>query len=159
MEQIERLLAIEDIRLLKAQYFRFVDAKRWDDLRAIFTENAQVHFTAVRGPLHISEAMEWISATLADCQSFHKGFMPEIDVKSATEASAIWRMEDKLRWPDPAKSAIGTAALDGSGYYHETYRKDPGHDWRIATLRLEYVHGIVGTQKPVTDSAAKQTPL
>jgi hypothetical protein len=154
MEQIRRLLAIEEICLLKAKYFRFVDAKLWNDFRAIFTENAQIHFVDVYGPLPIDEAMERIIATLRDCQSFHKGFMPEIDVKSAFEASAIWRMEDKLRWADPSKSTIGVAALDGSGYYYETYRKDPGHGWRIATLRLEYVHGIDAAQLTETSVSA-----
>jgi SnoaL-like domain len=153
MDNILRLLAIEEICRLKARYFRFVDAKRWHDLRAIFTDDAQVHLVGVFGPLNIDEAMKRIIATLTDCKSFHKGFMPEVDVSSPTEASAIWGMEDKLRWPDPAKSTIGTAALDGSGYYYETYRKDHGHDWRIATLRLEYVHGIPKAQNTVASAA------
>jgi len=34
---LERLVAIEEIKTLKARYFRFVDTKQWDDLRACFT--------------------------------------------------------------------------------------------------------------------------
>ena len=58
----------------------------------------------------------------------HHCHTPEIDVTSATEASAFWAMEDMLRWPDGSE-------LHGYGHYHETYTK-VGSGWLIQTSTL-----------------------
>ena len=68
------------------------------------------------------------SETLRDVVTVHQCHTPEIDLTSATTASAIWAMEDMLRWPD------GTE-LHGYGHYHETYAKLDG-DWRIKRSKL-----------------------
>ena len=33
------LVQVENIKQLKARYFRFVDSKQWDALRGVFTDN------------------------------------------------------------------------------------------------------------------------
>ena len=40
MDGIERLQAIEDIKQLKARYFRCMDTKDWDGFAAVFTPDA-----------------------------------------------------------------------------------------------------------------------
>ena len=40
MDAVERLAAIEDIRRLKARYFRCVDEKDWAQLAALFAPDA-----------------------------------------------------------------------------------------------------------------------
>ena len=42
MTEIEKLLALEEIKLLKARYFRCVDTKDWEGFKAVFAHNA--HF-------------------------------------------------------------------------------------------------------------------
>ena len=37
----QMLLDIEAIKQLKARYFRYVDTKQWDDLKALFTADAR----------------------------------------------------------------------------------------------------------------------
>jgi hypothetical protein len=54
--------------------------------------------------------------------------MAEVEVTSGTTASAVWSMDDVLRWPEGAE-------MHGYGHYHETYEKVDG-EWRIKTLRL-----------------------
>ena len=38
------LVHVENIKQLKARYFRFVDSKQWDALRDVFTDDAPVLF-------------------------------------------------------------------------------------------------------------------
>ena len=40
MQTPERLLAVEQIRQLKARYFRLLDTKRWDEFEALFSADA-----------------------------------------------------------------------------------------------------------------------
>ena len=63
MNQIDKLLAIEEIKQLKARYFRFVDTKDWTGFAGLFAADAvfdlsddlpgMVHpFLALLQPLH-----------------------------------------------------------------------------------------------------------
>jgi len=40
METVDRLWAIEQIKQLKARYFRFLDTKDWEGMRTIWTDDA-----------------------------------------------------------------------------------------------------------------------
>jgi uncharacterized protein (TIGR02246 family) len=133
VDALDRLVAIEDIRRLKARYFRCVDTKDWDGLATIFTTDG-VFTTAGRPdePLEGSaEIVRFLSTAMADVDSVHHGHMPEIDITSPTTATAIWAMEDLLRWPPggPRRSQHGW------GHYRETYEKVDGQ-WRIRTSVL-----------------------
>jgi hypothetical protein len=136
MNDIERLVAIEAIRQLKARYFRCVDSKDWAGFAAVFA--ADVHFDIgddvpgciLRSPAAI---VELTSQGLANCVSVHHGHCPEINVTSATSAEAVWPMEDMLRWQPGSGAPI--KALHGYGHYHETYSRTDGQ-WRIQTLKL-----------------------
>ena len=50
MDAAEELLAIEQIKQLKARYFRCMDTKDWDGLRAVFAPNAVLDVTGETGP-------------------------------------------------------------------------------------------------------------
>ena len=79
MDLSEKLWAMEDIRLLKARYFRFVDTKQWDSLRGIFTDSATVSFPeAFDAPRPIDDAMKFIADVLNTSVSSHSGYTPEI---------------------------------------------------------------------------------
>ena len=40
-DDVKRLADIEAIKQLKARYFRLLDTKQWDDLKALFARDAQ----------------------------------------------------------------------------------------------------------------------
>jgi len=40
METVDRLWAIEQIKQLKARYFRYLDLHWWHELRELFTDDA-----------------------------------------------------------------------------------------------------------------------
>jgi hypothetical protein len=121
---------VEAIKQLKARYFRTMDTKDWDGMRAVFADGVVMDTTESGGGV-IAGAdafVAFLRETLADVVTVHHGHMPEITVTSATTATGVWAMEDRLRWPD------GTT-LHGFGHYHETYEQAAG-DWRIATSTL-----------------------
>ncbi|HEY3654698.1 MAG TPA: nuclear transport factor 2 family protein [Steroidobacteraceae bacterium] len=137
MNVSEVLLDMEQIRALKARYFRFVDTKKWSDLRALFTDDATVLF--IEGfdtPKPIEEGMTFITGVFDNAVvTIHNGHMPEIEILDADNARAIWQMQDHLYWPSTRDNPLGISELHGAGHYHETYRRENG-EWRIATLKL-----------------------
>lgn len=140
LSELERLTAIEEIKQLKARYFRSMDTKDWDGLTAVFAPDAELDVRGeagdqskaatdlVRGGPTIGA---FIRNAVYDLTTVHHGHMPEIEVTGDTTARGIWAMEDVLRWPEggPLKT------LQGYGHYHETYRKIDGA-WRIQSSRL-----------------------
>jgi len=137
---IERLIAIEEIKQLKARYFRCMDTKDWPGLQAVFSDDAELDMrgeaadkSKATDALIVGAAniMPFIRNAVLDLMTAHHGHMPEIEITSSTTAKGIWAMEDVLKWPEGA--AVKT--LHGYGHYHETYRKtDDG--WRIQSSRL-----------------------
>src|SRR4051812_26312039 len=136
MEQLAQLQAIEDIRRLKARYFRLMDTKDWDGLAEVFAEEAVMDMTtsgaddAVEGELVTTgraAILEFMRHAIEGALTIHQGHMPEIEITSDTTATGIWALEDRI-WFEP-----GSAVTEffGSGYYHDEYVKD-GDTWRIS---------------------------
>jgi hypothetical protein len=141
VDLIFRLEAIEAIRLLKARYFRFVDQKRWAELRELFTPDATLHFTELTAePKPLDKALRHMAAALGpQVVSVHHGHMPELEILDETRAKGIWAMEDRIYLPQSPPNPLGLRRLFGFGHYHETYLRSAG-EWRIQTLRLDRLH-------------------
>jgi hypothetical protein len=154
MDAMTKLLAIEEIKQLKARYFRCVDTFNLEGWLSVFTDNAKLAFDLsvgygasekpqvyrVEGKKGIAEF--WAAGT-SRYQTVHHGHMPEIEIISDTEAKGVWAMEDIVETPGDI--------LHGYGHYWETYRKVDGK-WLIETLHL--------TRTRVTQSyKARQAPL
>lgn len=135
MDVISRLVALEEIRNLKARYFRFVDTKQWDALRDLFTPDAtfDTEGTGLPAVANRDEFTAGAASSLTDCVSVHHGHCPEIEITSPSTATGIWPMEDMLRWNETSASPV--RSLHGMGHYHETYAKHGG-EWKIASWRL-----------------------
>ncbi|MGY5035416.1 nuclear transport factor 2 family protein [Streptomyces sp. 900116325] len=126
---VQRLADIEDIRQVKARYFRYLDSKQWSDLAALFT----AHPTIDVGAKYDSgkELAEKTAALLGDAPSAHQGFLPEIQV-NGNRATAIWAMEDYVSFPPGSSYKNG---FHGYGEYHDTYQRIQGH-WYISSTVL-----------------------
>ena len=140
MEQIERLAAIEEIRRLKARYFRLLDMKQWDAFETLFALEAtfDMRDAAVardEGALLAGAPaiVAFVREAVACMVTVHHGHMPEIDVLSEHAARGTWAMEDVLRWT--TGGADGTQVLHGYGHYHDTYARVDGR-WLIQSSRL-----------------------
>lgn len=121
---------LEEIKQLKARYFRTMDSKDWSGMREVFTDDVVVDVTDSGGTItHGAEPfLSGLQELLADAVTVHHGHMPEIRITSPTTATGIWALQDTIFWPDGTR-------LTGAGHYHETYEKSGG-SWRIRSLTL-----------------------
>ena len=127
---LARLVHIEEIKQLKARYFRALDLKEWARLAAVFTED--VHVEADGYPFDGPEAfIAAMKVFLDGVRTVHHGFMPEITITGPDEASGIWAMRDYLLYPGDGPPV----GFIGYGHYHETYARQGG-GCRIARLIL-----------------------
>lgn len=117
---------------MKARYCRYLDTKRWDDWRQLFTDDF-VSDTTPAGGKQITGADEFVafvrsSLGKASQPTAHQVHAPEITLTSPTTATGIWALEDVVR--------LGPAVnLNGRGHYHETYQKVDGQ-WLIKSSTL-----------------------
>jgi len=138
---LDRLLAIEEIKRLKARYFRFVDSKDQAGLATLFTPDGILDMRhAPAGPADESALVsgadkiaQFILAAVSGARTVHLGHMPEILITSTDTATAIWAMQDLLKWRD--KSPYPFHELISYGHYHDTYLRMAGQ-WRIQSSRL-----------------------
>lgn len=133
---------IEEIRKLKARYFRGLDSKDWDLYESVFAEDVVVDLTRAGGERHEGRAAFMAYArALTIVQSVHHGHMPEIELTGPASATGIWGLEDYNIWEDGSQN-------HGWGHYLETYEKQGGC-WRIKTMKLSYLRIDRPTEQPV----------
>lgn len=149
MTEVERLAAIEDIKALKARYFRGVDGKDAVLLRSVFTDDAITDFrseSADGSDALLQRDPDAFTrnalAVLAGTVTAHSGSMAEIVIDTLDAAHGRWAMTDRIWVENGAGSRLPFRELQGWGYYHETYRRD-ADGWRIASTRLERIKIII----------------
>jgi len=136
MNNIDKLMAIEEIKQLKARYFRGVDSKDWELYRSVFADDVHMDISDDMPNGVFDDADQAVDAArqgLSGCQSIHHGHCPEIEIISDTTATGIWAMEDMLFWADD--SDFPGQQLHGMGNYIEAYKKIEGR-WLIRTMKL-----------------------
>ena len=136
LDTVERLEAIEEIKQLKARYFRCMDTKDWDGFTAVFAPDARMDVSEeVSDGSGVTtgsrEITAFVRGSIETVTTVHHGHTPEIDVTSPTNATGVWAMEDHLWWPEGSP----IATMHGYGHYHETYEKVDGQ-WRIKSTTL-----------------------
>lgn len=143
METIDKLLAIEEIKSLKARYFRLMDTKKWAEWEQLFATDLVADFPddrpdspPFRGRREFVAAIQGVNGAAL---TLHHGHTPEIEILTPTSARGIWVMQDWVRWPESIAATTGGRYLIGWGHYHETYVKS-AEGWRIATLKLTRLH-------------------
>jgi SnoaL-like domain len=146
-ESLTQLLDLEELRKLKARYFRLLDAQDWDGFRTLFTDDAHFELQGAE-PIDGADAfVAFTSKQLKGARTVHHGHQPELTIDSPTEAHGCWVLADYVEWP----SASGTRrGIKGYGRYDETYRKRDGV-WRIASWRLTYARMDPLPREPLPD--------
>jgi hypothetical protein len=145
VNDVERLAAIEEIKQVKAKYFRGVDTGDGDLVRSVLAEDCVLDYMG--GCTDPSTGIDYVPSTNtvlrgreawpagqrinAGMVSVHQGHTSEIEITSDSTASAVWSMTDRLHFSPGGEYSIMT----GYGYYHETYEKVDGA-WKIKTTRL-----------------------
>jgi len=138
MNAVEKLLAIEEIKQVKAKYFYGLDHKDWDLWRReVWAPDGELHVPEYRPEPYVGweAVIEYVRDSVGDQVSVHHGHMPIIEFLSDTEAHVIWAMEDRLYRTREMPLYDGSTYLHGWGHYRETYQKRP-EGWRIRTSQL-----------------------
>jgi hypothetical protein len=143
MKERERLAAIEEIRQLKAKYWRGVDSGDGALVRSILAEDCVLdymgcctdpksgvdHLPAMNLLLEGRES--WLANALSEMVTVHQGHQNEIEVTSKTTASGIWSFTDRFFMPPGAPFQ----RMIGYGYYHDTYALSDDK-WLLKTTRI-----------------------
>jgi SnoaL-like domain len=142
MNLVEKLWAIEQIKQLKARFFRLLDTGQWDLWADVFTLDVEVVTDGSEGPrsaggplpaegLSGRDALVKARSTTKDiCVSRHHGHMPEIEITGPDTATGIWAMFC-------LDGHAGGKIVQTYGWYHEEYRLCADGKWRISKLGLE----------------------
>ncbi|ONH58198.1 hypothetical protein CcI49_22085 [Frankia sp. CcI49] len=132
---LRRLLDIEELRRLKASYFRNLDTKNWDGFAGVFASDAVLEVPEAEMVVNGREAIvRSVSEALAGTRTVHHGHMPELELTGPDTARGTWAMFDYVEWPAPESG--GRVGLQGYGHYVEEYVREDGR-WRINRSRLE----------------------
>ena len=131
---MDQLKEIEEIKQLKARYFRFLDTKNWFELGACLMENVVFSYPPQKIEVNGRVALiENFSTRHAKTKTAHTGSMPEILFNDNWHAEGIWFMSDYVVAFDENGE---TKVNHGFGHYHETYTCEHGK-WKIQSILLE----------------------
>ena len=138
-QRIARLEAIEEIRRLKARYFRCVDTRNWDEFATLFTEDAAFSFAeSTSGARSREDFLVAVARHFTSGISVHHGHEPEIEILDEGRATGVWPMFDLVE--SPADS--GYVNHTGWGHYTEEYRKGADGVWRISRSCLSRIKRV-----------------
>ncbi|MDO3635708.1 nuclear transport factor 2 family protein [Mycolicibacterium arseniciresistens] len=132
MDDAAALTDIEAIKLLKARYCRYLDAKDWVAWRSLLGDDftSEIAGAGGRQTVGADEFVAYTRRTIGKPSqpTVHHVHAPEITLTSATTAHGVWALKDVVR-------LIPMVTLHGYGHYHETYEKCDNR-WRITSSRL-----------------------
>ena len=132
---LDKLLALEEIALLKARRDRAADTKDW------------ALYEALHAPDHVSENGDYgrwtsakemianVAASMEYLTTMHHSHTPEITFTSATRAECIWAMTGLSIWQQDGREHWFRAF----GHYYETCEKRDGR-WLFTSRTVKYYH-------------------
>jgi hypothetical protein len=143
VDDVERLVAIEQIRRMRSRYLRMLDTKNWDEVANAYAPDATLAFHT-EAPGIVSrgrtQIIAMITSTLVDVDSVHYAHTAEIDLLSPHRATGVWALEDKL-WFGP-KSMYPGRRVHAYGHLEDSYSKIDGRwllqDVQITRLRVDH---------------------
>jgi len=136
---IQMLMDIEAIKLVKHAYFRCIDTANFEELADYFHEDVTVHFIGGTYEWKLQGKAEYLKSI---GQSFnrryitqHNGHQPEIRMVSETEATGLWYLADRVWQFERPYLTVGTAL------YTDRYVKVDGR-WLIRETRYRRIYEI-----------------
>jgi hypothetical protein len=114
---LERLVAIEDIRRLKAERDRAVDEREWELYKSMHTPDFVSYKPGGEDWVGAQMAADEAAAFLRGVISIHHSGSPVITFQSASEAAGHWTLKDHMFWEEDGESYW----WKGYGTYDETY--------------------------------------
>ena len=133
---LQQLSDLEEIKVLKARYFRGIDTADWALLEGMFTDDVNVEY--VGGDYHVrlkgaAAMMEFLANSFhSGAAAMHIGIMPEVAITGDNTATGIWYLQDVFIDTEKDDHTFGTAI------YTDTYRREGGV-WRIESTYYDRV--------------------
>ena len=139
----EILYEIEQIKRLKARYFRALDVNDWELFESCLTDDCEASYGDGKYQFEGKKAIVKFMARFMSGDkilSIHNGHHPEIDVDAGcTRAEGVWYLQDTVI------DLKGRSMLSGAGLYADHYVKK-SDSWLIAktgyTRTFEYVQPL-----------------
>jgi hypothetical protein len=145
MTEGERIGAIEDIKQLKARYFRCVDSGDEALVPTVLADDCVLDYRGCcTDPVTGEDFMPAMNVVLKGRESWvsdafrktgvvtvHQGHQCEITITGATTAEGIWSFTDRFFMPPGSPFS----RLSGYGHYHETYEKI-ADEWKLKSTRI-----------------------
>lgn len=136
MTELEWLIAIEQIKMLKGKRIYAFDNKDWATYEAL---HAHDHYSD-----NPEDGRRWDGAKAntdrlakllhAGVTTVHQVHSPYIELTAADAAKGVWSLEDNLYWRQQGEEHW----LHGFGFYHETYAKRDGR-WLFTSRQLRRI--------------------
>jgi hypothetical protein len=135
-DDLQQFVEVNRIMMLKARYCRYLDQKRWDEWRDLFTADL---FVDVTGSLpapnetfdNADSWCEFIRERLTPALTIHHVHNPDIVVLDSENAIGGWALFDHIEYPNRSENR----GFDGYGYYEDVYRKVDG-EWLLSSFKL-----------------------
>ena len=151
ISEVEKLVAAEEIKKLKARRDRSVDLKDWSTYRECHAPDHVSQNDGYEERWTREDMMSHLQNDLGEVQIIHLSHTPDITVEAANRASGIWYLEDQHFW----KQGDVEHWLHGFGFYHERYERRDG-DWKFVYRRIQRV---LITASPGADHPAKTAAI
>ena len=141
-EGLDWLIALEEIKRLRAIYCRSVDSRDWPRMASILADDFVLDMSHVQTVMGGAEIVT-VCGKASVMEMFEKGFsnlgkllhivtIPEIEFQDAESATGVWRQETyvKENRPDIPGTGIAYATV------YDTYRKQQGK-WLFTSVRVQ----------------------
>ena len=141
-EPVRRLLDLEEIKNLKARYFRLLDAKDWSAWIDVFAADLEFIYAdptiqnvppdaeiLADGTARVGreQLVAFVSEAMRSVTTVHHGHMPEIALTGQDAARGHWRLTNYCEF----QNADGSYAwMRGYGHYDDVYARG-AEGWRI----------------------------
>ncbi|NLU63728.1 nuclear transport factor 2 family protein [Rhodococcus sp. HNM0563] len=149
-ERLDRLEALEQIKMLKHRYFRACDAKDPEAMRACFiARGADIYYGPALGSFDDADGLVDIYSRIALQRvddryvilDMHHGMHPSIQLTGPTTATGAWTL--RFRQVDLNARTERVTALD----YDDDYVVENG-EWKVARCHVKVLWSI---ERPLTD--------
>ena len=136
---MNKLYEIEQIKQLKARYFRALDTNDWTLFGNCLSEDCTALYSDGELPLKGRDAIvDFMVKHMSGPAiiSVHNGHTPEIEIVDSNRATGVWYLQDQVM---NLKHAV---QMSGTAIYSDEYQKE-GESWLIVKTGYQRIYECV----------------